>query len=65
LEGRGLVRRAPSPNDRRSYALILSDEGKRRFAAAINRVRAHERRIARRLSAAERASLIELLRRVG
>ena len=65
LEDRGLVRRAPSPNDRRSYALVLSEEGQRRFAAALKRVRAHERRIARRLSAAERASLIALLRRVG
>jgi DNA-binding MarR family transcriptional regulator len=65
LEGRGLVRRAPSPNDRRSYALVLSDEGQRRFVAALKRVRAHERRIARRLSAAERSGLIALLRRVG
>ncbi|MCK6450438.1 MAG: MarR family transcriptional regulator [Alphaproteobacteria bacterium] len=65
LESRGLVRRAPSPNDRRSYALILDDEGVRRFAAALKRVRVHERRIARRLTAAERATLVELLRRVG
>ena len=65
LESRGLVRRAPSPNDRRSYALVLDAEGERRFAEALKRVRAHERRIARRMSAAERVALIELLRRVG
>ena len=28
LEGRGLVRRAPTPGDRRTYALFLTDEGR-------------------------------------
>jgi len=65
LESRGLVERAPSSTDRRSYALRLSAEGVLRFAEALKRVRAHERRIARRLSMAERAQLMELLRRVG
>lgn len=65
LEGRGLVQRAPSARDRRSYALQLSGEGMRRFAQALKRVYAHERRIARRLSAGERDQLLALLRRVG
>lgn len=65
LESRDLVRRAPSPTDRRSYALVLGEEGASRFTAALRRVRNHERRIARRLTAAERATLIDLLRRVG
>ena len=65
LEGRGLVQRAPSSTDGRSYALRLSAKGTRHFADALKRVRAHEQRIARRLSAAERRRLIGLLRRVG
>lgn len=65
LEGRGLVERAPSATDGRSYALRLSAAGVRRFARALKRVRAHERRITRRLSAGERDQLVKLLRRVG
>jgi DNA-binding MarR family transcriptional regulator len=64
LEGRGLVRRAPSPDDRRSYALRLSAAGKRQLAAALPRVREHEARLARDLSAAEQAQLIALLDRI-
>jgi len=65
LERAGFVERQSSATDRRSYALRLSGDGARRFADALKRVRAHERRIARRLSAAERGKLMELLRRVG
>jgi DNA-binding MarR family transcriptional regulator len=65
LEGRGLVQRAASARDRRSYALQLSAEGMRRFAQALKRVYAHEKHIAWRLSTAERAQLLALLRRVG
>ena len=65
LEDGGLVERAPSATDGRSYALRLSVKGARRFAQALRRVRAHERRIARRLSDADRKKLISLLRGVG
>lgn len=65
LEARGLVQRAASARDRRSYALKLSADGMRRFAQALKRVYAHEKHIARRLSAAERIQLLSLLRRVG
>jgi len=65
LEGRGLVRRHPSATDGRRYALRLSPLGLRRFAEALKRVDKHERRVARRLNAQERKSLVELLRRVG
>jgi DNA-binding MarR family transcriptional regulator len=65
LESRGLVARQPAPNDRRSHALHLSDSGKTTLRRLTERVRAHERQIARQLSAEEQARLIELLRRVA
>ncbi len=65
LESRGLVARQPAPNDRRSHALHLSDSGKTTLRRLTERVRAHERQIARHLSAEEQARLIELLRRMA
>ena len=65
LEHQGLVERAARPNDRRSHALKLSRQGQSRFEALARLVKKHEARIARRLSARERATLIELLQRIG
>jgi DNA-binding MarR family transcriptional regulator len=65
LESRGLVARQPAPNDRRSHALYLSDSGNATLRRLTERVRAHEREIARDLSAEEQGRLIELLRRVA
>jgi DNA-binding MarR family transcriptional regulator len=65
LESRGLVARQPSPNDRRSHALHLTDTGKATLRRLTERVRAHEREIARHLSPDELARLIELLSRVA
>ena len=65
LERQGLVERAARPNDRRSHALRLSRQGLSRFDALARLVKKHEARIARRLSARERATLIELLQRIG
>jgi DNA-binding MarR family transcriptional regulator len=65
LEARGLVARQPAPNDRRSHALHLSDNGKATLRRLTQRVRVHEREIARHLSAEEQAQLIELLGRVA
>jgi DNA-binding MarR family transcriptional regulator len=65
LESRGLVARQPAPHDRRSHALHLSDGGKITLRRLTERVRAHERQIARDLSTEEQARLIELLRRVA
>jgi DNA-binding MarR family transcriptional regulator len=65
LEARGLVARADAPRDRRSYALHVSVKGRARLAELTERVRSHERQIAAGLDAAERASLIALLRRIG
>ena len=65
LESQGLVERAARPNDRRSHALKLSRQGQSRFEALARLVQKHETRIARRLSARERETLIELLQRIG
>jgi DNA-binding MarR family transcriptional regulator len=65
LEARGWVVREVSPHDRRSHALRLSAEGTAALARLTERVRAHEQSIARRLTAAEKSTLIELLSRVG
>lgn len=65
LEARGLVTREASPNDRRSHALHLSENGRATLRRLTERVRAHEREIARHLSAEEQARLIELLGRVA
>jgi DNA-binding MarR family transcriptional regulator len=65
LESRGLVARRPAPNDRRSHALHLSDSGKATLRRLTERVRAHERQIARDLSAEEQGRLVELLKRVA
>jgi len=65
LEAQGLVARAPHPKDRRAHALQLSQFGTKRFRELARRVRRHETRIAKQLSAAERALLIALLQRIG
>lgn len=65
LEARGLVQRTAAANDRRSNALRLSAEGMKRFAAALKRVYGHEKQITKRLTAAERTQLLNLLRRIG
>ena len=65
LESRGLVARQPSPHDRRSHALHLSDSGHATLRRLTDRVRAHEREIARHLSADEQARLVDLLGRVA
>ncbi len=65
LEGRGLVVRAPSPSDRRSYALHLSEQGESLLDQMVGRVEDHERAISGDLSEEEQATLISLLRRVA
>jgi DNA-binding MarR family transcriptional regulator len=65
LEARGLVLRAAAPNDRRSHALQLSARGTHLLQRLEEMVRAHERHIARGLSAEDQQKLIELLDRVA
>ena len=61
LQDRGLVERRPSPVDRRSYALMLTADGAQLLDRLTPLVRAHERNVARRLSASDKEKLIELL----
>ena len=65
LESRGLVVRAPSPNDRRSYALRLSDKGDELMRELIPRIQEHDRNMVKDLSAEEIANLIDYLRRIA
>ncbi len=64
LEGRGLVKRTPSPTDRRSHALILTDKGAAFLIEIRPRLDAHEQEVARNLSRSERETLITLLQKI-
>lgn len=64
LESRGLVVRAPSPNDRRSYALRLSPEGKKLMDELIPRIQKHDQSLVAALNAEEQARLIDYLQRI-
>jgi DNA-binding MarR family transcriptional regulator len=62
LEGAGLVRRGRNPQDRRSYALELTDAGREALERTSPEIMQTERRFVGALSAAERDRLAELLR---
>jgi DNA-binding MarR family transcriptional regulator len=64
LEERGLVRRRPDPGDARSTRVQLTPAGRRRVDAALTDLVAREHAILGSLSAKERTSLANLLRRV-
>jgi DNA-binding MarR family transcriptional regulator len=61
LERRGLARRSSAPNDRRSYALFLTDEGERVLARATELETQHEQVLDEKLGPGERERLLELL----
>lgn len=65
LEARELIARTPSPKDRRSHALMLTQPGESYLETMLPRLREHERQIAAGLSDDERRTLIALLARVG
>jgi DNA-binding MarR family transcriptional regulator len=64
LERRGLIIRWPSPNDKRSHCLRLTDKGR----AALRRIEVlilrHEEEFTKTLSAEERRFLVRLLMRL-
>lgn len=64
LEARGLIERRRGA-DRRTNGLWLTRAGRAMLARALRRIAAHERRIAARLSAAERRELLRLLAKIG
>ena len=65
LEDRGLVARDRDPDDRRNYAISLTDEGRRALAELAGIAREHELAIAAALDDDERAQLLALLRRLA
>lgn len=64
LEDRGLIVREPSPTDKRSYCLQLTDNGRAALARMEKLVLRHEDEFTRVLSADERDALIGLLTRL-
>ncbi len=65
LEERGLVERRRNPEDRRHYALYLTDSGADFMKRLADVAAAHEDDICAGLDAAERAQLNELLERIA
>jgi DNA-binding MarR family transcriptional regulator len=65
LERRKLARRSAMPNDRRSYALHLTEEGERVLARANACVAGVEARLDAKLGRGGRVRLLSLLRRLG
>ncbi|MGQ0511263.1 MAG: MarR family winged helix-turn-helix transcriptional regulator [Betaproteobacteria bacterium] len=64
LEAKGLVERRRG-YDRRTNGLWLTRPGRQLLARALRRIAEHERRIAARLSAAERNRLLKLLDKIS
>ena len=60
-----LVVRTPSPFDRRSHALRLTENGRDVMSNLLPRVQEHERRIVARLSTEEQEQLIRLLAKIA
>ena len=65
LERRGLARRCPTPNDRRSYALYLTEAGQEVLARAARLEAVHEAQLDARLGPGGREQLLRLLRQVA
>jgi DNA-binding MarR family transcriptional regulator len=61
LAARGLARRLPAADDRRSRALFLTAKGERLLARLEAQVEAHERRVARALGPDGKEELLRLL----
>ena len=64
LEGKGYLRRVPVPRDRRVQALVPSAAGRKAYAEAIAAVRTHEDRLLAGMSADEKETLLDLLRKI-
>ena len=65
LQSRGLVTRKASPNDRRSYALMVKPDGEALLRQIAPIVEAYEQSLAGGLSDSERAQLLSLLQKIG
>jgi DNA-binding MarR family transcriptional regulator len=65
LENRGLVVRDEDPEDRRSYALRLTEKGRRALAEIGQVAREHQEALLAALDSGEREQLARLLRKVA
>lgn len=65
LESLGFVERQSMAGDRRSYALVVTAQGKNELLGMRQRMDAYELAISARLSTAERAQLMALLAKVA
>lgn len=64
LEARGLVERAPSPDDRRGVLVRLTDSGLERVDAAFSDLLAVEHKVLEALEPADEPAMADLLRRL-
>jgi DNA-binding MarR family transcriptional regulator len=64
LEGRGLIRRAPDPQDRRGVLLELTDAGEARLEEYIHAGAGRERELLSELTLSEKQELNRLLSRL-
>lgn len=65
FENRKLVERQPSPFDRRSHALRLTEPGQKAMTDLVPQVQGHEQEILSRLSVDEQSQLIDLLNKIS
>jgi DNA-binding MarR family transcriptional regulator len=65
LEADGLVKRMANPDDRRAFAITLTDQARRLLPELDKAGRALEDTVTAPLSAAERHTLLELLQRIA
>ena len=65
LENRGLVLRKPSPTDRRSNALVLSEEGQNIYERAVASAKGGDQEMMSGLTRAEADQLMTLLRKLN
>jgi DNA-binding MarR family transcriptional regulator len=65
LEGRGIVERQRSTEDRRNYALVLTERGRDTLRQLSGLAAEHEEQLCAALTQAERAQLVDLCRRIA
>jgi DNA-binding MarR family transcriptional regulator len=65
LERRGFVQRKPNLDDRRQYALYLSEDGKQALAQIGQIARQHQEALCASLSHSERQTLAEILQKIA
>lgn len=65
LQARGMLERRRGDQDRRTNGLWLTRSGRTLVASLKRRIRAHERRVAARLTAGERGQLLVLLEKLA